>query len=189
MTEPSKDKRAKRRDDFFEKVRERSGYEHKWYLNRIREEIPLVFQTTKGTIWATMKSFAIFDFEILKGREKEQVTLPKLDTFTIAESRSWKVLEKNLKIHEPTRAKKLVPKAGSAYEAPIAEGLVESAIENKEQLALMLLNGTIIIGVPVVESMYSILVKVPHVKGKPIVVFKHGMTGVRLYKDLKPLIG
>lgn len=185
----SKEAKADRRQEFFRKARERSGYERKWFLNRLHDETLLAFQTTKGLLFATMKSFGVFDFKVMKRNSEEPIDLPKLDTFLISEAKAWKFLEKNFKVHEPTRAKKLSPKPGAAYEAPIEEGLVEKAIEKKEQLAIMLLNGTIIIGVPVVESMYSILVKVPHAKGKPVMVFKHGATGVRLYKDLKPLIG
>ena len=82
----SKEAKADRRQEFFRKARERSGYERKWFLNRLHDETLLAFQTTKGLLFATMKSFGVFDFKVMKRNSEEPIDLPKLDTFLISEA-------------------------------------------------------------------------------------------------------
>jgi hypothetical protein len=174
-----------RRKEFYRKSRERSGYEHQWFLNRRYRRSPLVFETTRGSVKGRIDKFHVYRFDV--AREDGQIQkLEKLKVFTISFAEGQKTLKKNLKIHQPTQARKLEPQPNSSSKVPIPEGLVEKAIASEDQLAVMLLNGTIAIGIPVNESEFSILIKVPNLRGQQLLIFKHGIVGARLYSELKP---
>lgn len=180
-------KAERRRRDFFRRARERSGYEHDWYIKMRGGKDPLVFRTTGGVIKGFMGRFKIYGFEVKVRRIKEPLEIKKLDTFTICSARDEKFLWEHIKTHRATQEKKLEPAAGAAYEVPLEEGLVARAIAGKKKLAVMLLDGSIIIGVPIDESMYSVLMKVPDLRGREILVYKHGVAGAKLFEDIKGL--
>ena len=175
----------KRRREFFRRSRERSGYEHEWYISKRTAKKPLLFETTGGDIAGLLGHFRVYEFDVKVRRVKEPLKLAKLNTFTISALKDQKYLKQFIKSHKATKDKKLEPKAGAGYNPPLAEGIVEKAMTEKKQLALMLLNGTIIIGVPVEESLYSILMKVPDTRGAEILVFKHGLAGSKLFEEIQ----
>jgi len=178
-------KAQKRRQEFLEQARERSGYEFKWLLKRAKN-VPLIFDTVKGPIQGELRHFGVFRFNVKTQPKRKPIRLEKLSTFTISAAEDQEHLQQHLKIHQPTRAKGLTPQPGAARNPPIPKGLVEKAIQKKKQLALMLLNGTIVVGIPIAESFYSILLKVPDANGEQLFIFKHGLMGARLYEEIKP---
>ena len=173
-----------RRREFFNRARERSGYEHDWYISRRAQKKPLVFRTTGGSIKGLLGRFRVYEFEVKVHRIKDPLEIKKLDTFTIYSARDHDFLWKHIKTHRPTQDKKLKPEPGAGYNPPLTEGLVEGAIAGKKKLATMLLDGSIIVGVAVNESLYSVLMKVPDLRGKEIMVYKHGMAGAKLMEDI-----
>jgi hypothetical protein len=134
-----------------------------------------------------MGRFKVYSFEVKVRRIKDPIEIKKLDTFSICSLRDERFLWEHIKTHRATQDKKLEPAVGAAYNPPLAEGLVEKAIEAKKKLALMLLDGSIIIGVPTNESLYSVLMKVPDLRGREILIYKHGMAGAKLFEDIKGL--
>jgi hypothetical protein len=134
-----------------------------------------------------MGRFKVYGFEVKVRRIKDPIEIKKLDTFTICSLRDEKYLWSHIKTHRATQDKKLEPEAGAAYNPPLEEGVVAKAISEKKKLALMLLDGSIIIGIPTEESLYSILMKVPDLRGPEILVYKHGMAGAKLFEDIKGL--
>lgn len=174
-----------RRREFLSKARERSGYEHDWFISNRSKKKPLVFETTGGDITGILGHFRVYEFDVKVRRVKEPLQIAKLSTFTISALKDQKYLKQFVKSHKATKEKKLEPKEGAGYNPPLGEGLVEKAMAENKQLALMLLNGTIIIGVPVEESVYSILMKIPDKRGAEILVFKHGLAGSKLFEDIK----
>ena len=118
-------------------------------------------------------------------RIKEPLEIKKLDTFTICSASDHDFLWKHIKTHRPTKDRKLRPEPGAGYNPPLTEGLVEGAITDQKRLATMLLDGSIIVGVPINESLYSVLMKVPDLRGKEILVYKHGMVGAKLMEEIK----
>lgn len=179
-------KKEKRRRDFINRTRERAGYEHDWYIARRANKKPLLFDTTGGTIKGLLGRFRVYEFEVKVARNPDPLVVKKLDTFTISDARDSEFLTRHLKLHQPTRDKKLRPQPGAGYHPPLAEGAVKKAIDGQKALAVMLLNGRIIVGVPVEESMYSILLKVPDSRGREILVYKHGLAGGKLLEDIQP---
>lgn len=180
-------KAERRKREFFNRARERSGYEHDWYINRRASKKPLAFRTTGGVIRGLLGRFRVYEFEVKVHRIREPLEIKKLDTFTICSAHDERFLWTHIKTHGPTQNKKLEPKPGAGYNPPLEDGLVGKAIEAKKKLALMLLDGSIIIGIPVNESLYSILMKVPDLTGKEILVYKHGLAGSKLLEDIKGL--
>lgn len=176
-----------RRREFFRRARERSGYEHDWYIERRNRKKPLAFRTTGGVIKGLLGKFRVYDFQVKVQRIKEPLEIKKLDTFTIYSAADERFLWQHIKTHRPTQDKKLEPKPGAGYNPPMTEGLVELAINQKKPLALMLLDGSIIIGIPTNESLYSVLMRVPDLRGKEILVYKHGLAGSKLLEDIKGL--
>ena len=178
--------KKKSRAEFFKKARERSGFEINWFQHHRKSRTHLIFETVVGQAQAKIKSFRIFDFDIsIRGR-REPLKLPKIKTFTISAAEDQEYLKDHIKVPQATRAKGQVPQEGAANKAPVPEGLIEKAIAEDKQLAIMLLNGTILVGVPVKESTFSILLKVPDSNGREIFVFKHGLIGIRLYEEIQP---
>lgn len=177
--------KQRKRREFLRRSRERSGYEHDWFINNRTNKVPLVFETTGGDITGLLGHFRVYDIDVKVRRIKDPLTLPKLNTFTISALKDQRFLKQHIKSHRATKEKKLAPKAGAGYNPPLAEGLVEKARTEKKQLALMMLNGTIIIGIPVEESLYSILLKVPDARGAEILVFKHGLAGSKLFEEIQ----
>lgn len=183
--EPALGKAELRRREFFRRARERSGYEHDWYIARRNQKKPLIFRTTGGSIKGLLGRFRIYDYEVKVSRIKDPLIVNKLDTFTICSAYDDNFLQKHIKVHRPTQDKKLEPEPGAGYNPPLTEGLVSGAIEGKKKLAMMMLDGRIIIGVPVNESLYSVLMKVPDIRGKELLCYKHGMAGCKLLEDIK----
>lgn len=191
MTEGESEEKLSRserkRREYFRRAKERSGFEHDWYIEKRAGREPLTFRTTGGTIRGLLGQFRIYSFDVKVRRIKERLELKKLDTFSICLTRDEDFLWKHIKTHRPTQEKRLQPSAGAAYDPPMEKGLVERAIEQKKELALMLLDGSIVIGVPAQESLYSILMKVPDLRGREILIYKHGMTGCKLLEDIQSL--
>ena len=175
----------RKRQEYFAKARERSGYEFNWLLER-KGKAQLVFDTVDGPVRAKLRYFGIFHFQIQLRGKSERVRMEKIKVFTVSDAKDQERLKEHIKIHQATRAKGLVPQPRAAYNLPIPEGLVGKAIEEGQQLAVMLLNGVIVVGVPILESLYSILLKVPDSDGAELFVFKHGLVGARLYDEIKP---
>ncbi|MCA9779662.1 MAG: hypothetical protein KC800_23200, partial [Candidatus Eremiobacteraeota bacterium] len=180
-------KADRRRRDFFRKARERSGYEHDWYIAKRASKKALAFRTKGGVIRGLMGKFRVYEFEVKAHRIKEPLEVKKLDTFTICMAQDERFLWEHIKTHRPTQDKKLEPQPGAGYNPPLTEGLVAKAIDGKKKLALMLLDGSIIVGIPTNESLYSVLMRVPEIRGREILVYKHGMAGAKLLEDIKGL--
>ena len=169
------------------KSRESAGYEHEWFLHYRRCKTNLVFYTVTGEVRARLSYFSIFCFTLDHTDQKEPIVLQKLHTLYISESKCRYQIKEYLKVHQPTKDKGLVPQPGTDLETIIPADLVAKSITEKEQLALMLTNGTIIIGVPICESKYSLVIELPEAAcNQQIVVFKHAIVGLRLYADIKP---
>ena len=174
----------KRKRDFFQGCRERAGYEHDWYIAKRASKKPLVFATTGGEIVGRLGHFRVYEFDVKVRRIKEPLIVQKLNTFTINLLQDQRFLGKHIKTHKPTQDKKLEPQEGAGYNPPMTEGLVESAIAEQKLLAIMLLNDSIIIGHPIQESLYSVLLKVPDSNGREVLIYKHGMAGAKLFEDI-----
>ena len=174
-----------RRREFLRRARERSGYETDWFISKRSGKKPLVFETTGGNITGLLGHFRVYEFDVKVRRIKEPLQIAKLNTFTISALKDQRFLKQHIKSHKATKDKKLEPKAGAGYNPPLAEGIVEKAKTENKPLAVMLLNGTIIVGIPVEESLYSILLRVPDARGAEILVFKHGLAGSKLLEDIQ----
>ena len=167
-------KRKQRALEWLRKARERSGYEHDWFLSRKKKKIPLAFHTIGGTVIERLVRFGPYKFNITMGKKEEQ-EIEKLDTLCICKGESYSWIKKHFRVYQELKDQGLFPAFSPEDRYQFPEGLLERALEERCLLNLLLIDGTLVQGVPIDMSVYSVLLKVPDAKGAQLLVFKHGV--------------